>query len=76
MEKIYKVVFTYPDGHIEEIEDEFKSGADALECGNCILAQIPNTERYRNPFDVEKKEPGFSIVEVVGKKRKIVYNSK
>ena len=76
MEKIYKVVFTYPDGHIEEIEDEFKSGADALECGNGILAQIPNTERYRNPFDVEKKEPGFSIVEVVGKKRKIVYNSK
>ena len=76
MEKIYKVVFVYPDGHIEELEEEFKSGAEALDCGNSMLAQVPNMERYRNPFDVEKREPSFSIVEVNGKKHKVVYSSK
>ena len=76
MEKTYRVVITYPDGHIEEVQEHFKNGADALEYGNSILAQIPNTERYRSPFDDDKKEASFVIVEVYNNKQKIVYTSK
>ena len=76
MEKTYRVVFTYPDGHVEEIQEHFRSGADALEYGKSMLAQIPNMERYRNPFDVEKREASFMVVEVYNRKQKIVYSSK
>ena len=55
MEKRYKLVFVYPDGHIEEIDYTFKSGHDALEYGDNLLGQVHNTEklRDRSPVDVE-----------------------
>ena len=59
MEKYYRVVFVYPDGHLEDIEDTFKSGADALECGNTIMAQISSTEQYRSKYSEDKKDPYF-----------------
>lgn len=76
MDKYYKVVMVYPDGHIEEIEEAFKSGEDALEYGNRLLAEIPNMERYRSAFDEEKRDPYFMIVEVNNKKTKLVYESR
>ena len=45
MEKRYKVVFVYPDGHIEEVDDIFTNGRDALEYGNNLLGQVINTEK-------------------------------
>lgn len=76
MEKYYRVVFVYPDGHLEDIEDTFKSGADALECGNTIMAQISSTEQYRSKYSEDKKDPYFMIVEIKGKKRTIVYDNR
>ena len=76
MEKYYRVVFVYPDGHLEDIEDTFKSGADALECGNTIKAQISSTEQYRSKYSEDKKDPYFMIVEIKGKKRTIVYDNR
>ena len=82
MSKHYKVVFVYPDGHIEEINDQFKTGKDALEYGNNLLAQVKNTEGvfhrgdYDNEFGFnEKKEAHFMIVEMNGKKYRLVYDS-
>ena len=83
MEKFYKVVFVYPDGHIEEIQDQFKSGKEALEYGNNLLVQVKNTEGVlqrgtydNNEFNFnEKKEPHFMIVELNGKKHSLVYDS-
>ena len=76
MEKYYRVVFVYPDGHLEDIEDTFKSGADALECCNTIMAQISSTEQYRSKYSEDKKDPYFMIVEIKGKKRTIVYDNR
>lgn len=76
MEKYYRVIFVYPDGHLEDIEDTFKSGADALECGNTIMAQISSTEQYRSKYSEDKKDPYFMIVEIKGKKRTIVYDNR
>ena len=76
MEKIYKVVFVYPDGHIEEIEEAFNEGRDALEYDNNLLNQVLHTEQYKNPFEEDKHDPYFMIVEVNGKKFKMVFESK
>ena len=74
-EKYYKVVFVYPDGHIEEIEDNFNDGIEAKEYGNNLLAQVANTEQFYGGMDEEKHNPYFMIVEVKGKKLKLVFES-
>lgn len=74
-EKYYKVVFVYPDGHIEEIEETFKEGLEAKEYGNNLLAQVANTEQFHGGLDEEKRNPYFMIVEVKGKKLKLVFES-
>ncbi len=76
MEKFYRVIFVYPDGHLEDIDDTFKTGADALECGNTIMAQISSTEQYRSAYSEDKKDPYFMIVEIKGKKRTLVYDNR
>ena len=83
MDKVYRVVFVYPDGHIEEIEELFHSGKDALEYGNSLLAQVHGTESVINRranldiFDErESIEPYFMIVELNGKKYRMVYDSR
>lgn len=82
MEKAYRVVFVYPDGHIEEIQELFKSGKEALEYGNTLLAQVRNTEPVinRRPMDDffeerQSVEPYFMIVEIYNKKFHMVYDS-
>ena len=84
MEKYYRVVFVYPDGHIEEIDDQFENGKDALEYGNNLLNQVRNTEDvfHRANYDDSefnfntKHEAHFMIVESNGKKYRLVYDSK
>ena len=83
MGKTFRVVFVYPDGHIEEIDDVFETGKDALEYGNNLLAQVLNTEGVfqRSPDSddefgfKEKVEAHFMIVELNGKKMHLVYDS-
>ena len=84
MEKRYKVVFVYPDGHIEEIDDTFKSGRDALEYGNNLLAQVNSTEKTFNRSNTDSDDffrkdpikPYFMIVELGSKKYRLVYDSR
>ena len=81
MEKRYKVVFVYADGHIEEIDDVFTSGKDALEFGNNMLAQVASTEKFmgRSHDDVfgdNAIEPYFMIIELNNKKYHMVYDSR
>lgn len=87
MEKQYKVVFVYADGHIEEIEELFQNGKEALEYGNNLLAQVSCTEgqtrgtknefiEYGDEFLIKEKiKPHFMIVEIKGKKYRLVYDS-
>ena len=86
MEKIYKVVFVYPDGHIEEVEEDFHNGRDALDYGNNLLSQVYNTEgvfQRSNEssldefgFIKEAIEPYYMIVEFKSKKPHLVYDSR
>ena len=85
MEKLYKIVFVYPDGHIEEVEDLFRNGPDALEYGNNLLAQVRATEGsyHKNKdeglfgFGFKKKNKAyFMIVEIEDKDYKMVYDSR
>ena len=74
MEQYYIVEVSYPDGHVEEIEETFNKGLDALEYGKNMLAQITQTEQFH--ADGEKKEPYFVILVVKGKKRTIAFDSR
>ena len=86
MEKNYKVVFVYPDGHLEEIQDLFKTGREALDYGNNLLAQVNSTEKFlhRSSFDEddifgnkEPIDPYFMIIEFGdNKKYSLVYDSR
>ena len=84
MEKRYKVVFVYPDGHIEEVDDIFTNGRDALEYGNNLLGQVINTEKTfprtsadeDDFFHKDPIEPYFMIVELGKKKYHLVYDSR
>ena len=83
MEKTYKLVFVYPDGHIEEIDALFTNGRDALEYGNSLLGQVNGTEQVyghsNESDDFFKKEPidpYFMIVEFGSKKYHLVYDSR
>ena len=82
MSKLYKLVFVYPDGHIEEVENLFNNGKDALEYGNNLLGQVVNTEGVFHPsgeneFGFKKKiDPYFMIIEINGKKYHLVYDSR
>lgn len=83
MEKRYRVVFVYPDGHIEEIDDVFTNGRDALEYGNNLLGQVNSTEKnFSHSYDPDDFfhrdpiEPYFMIVEIGNKKYHLVYDSR
>ena len=76
MDKYYRVIFVYPDGHLEDIDDTFKTGSDAREYGNTIMAQISSTEQFRSNYSEDKKDPYFMIVEIKGKKRTLVYDNR
>ena len=83
MEKAYRVVFVYPDGHIEETQELFKNGREALDYGNSLLAQVHGTESVinRRPVDDifeerQSTEPYFMIVEVYNRKFHLVYDSR
>ena len=82
MDKYYKLVFVYPDGHIEEVDEIFYAGQEALDYGNNLLGQVTHTEKVLNRranSDIFEErtstEPYFMIVEIKGKKRRLVYDS-
>ena len=81
MDAYYKVTVTYPNGKSEEIEENFKTGQDALSFGKTILGQIPFNRGFKGSLvdefgDKSYADPYFMIVKVDGKKRKIVYDSR
>ena len=81
MDAYYKVSVTYPNGKTEEIEENFKTGQDALGFGKTILGQIPHNQGFHESIVDEFggkhfAEPYFMIIKIDGKKHKIVYDSR
>ena len=80
MEISYRVVFVYPDGHIEDIDMIFGSKEDAVAYGDNLLGQVANTEQFHGGDDEfgfkEKINPYFMVVATKGKKYHLVYESR
>ena len=76
--KQYTVLFTYPDGHSEKIEETFSSRGEAVEYGVNLLNQVRATETFKKEglfSEGESSEPFFVVYEVDEKGRKMVFNS-
>lgn len=84
MNATYKVVFFYPDRHIEEVDEIFYFEEKAKEYGQQLLGQVVNTEGYLGKhrdgdgiFHRKKAKPSFMVIEIGGdKKYTVVFDSK
>ena len=84
MDKCFKLEVSYPDSHIEEIEENFGTLEDAVAFGKTILGQIAYTERYHKRsgggdlFEEAPKpqKPFIVVCEIVEGKRKIAFDSR
>ncbi len=77
----YKVTISYPDGHLEEIEEDFLSLEKAIDFGEKYLAQIYGTESFRgNALDehnfFHKKQPYFFVDSHGDGESEIVFDSR
>ncbi len=75
--KTFAVIFTYPDGHSEEIEEIFSDLKAAIEYGSSLLNQVRQTEEIKKEgmFDEQSGEASFAVIELEEGKKKIVYTS-
>ena len=44
--EVFKLVVYYPDGHLEEMEDSFKTVEEAKAYGDRMMAEIKATEQF------------------------------
>ena len=74
MEAYYTIDFTYPDGHVETLFQEFATRRDAQDFGFNMLNQVAATERFHGGESVI--DPYFIIIKPEGKTRVTVYDSR
>ena len=46
---MYLLTVSYPDGHVEEINEEFQELKPAVEYGLDLLNQVRATEQFKDP---------------------------
>ena len=71
----YTLSFSYPDGHIEEIEEIFVSLQSAIDYGNGLLNQVKATEIYKKGSLRGRNKPYFTILEMSEEGTKVAFNS-
>lgn len=72
----YYVTFSYPDGHMEEIEQAFNSRGEAIEYGASLLNQVRATEATKKQgLDSEIGLAYFLVYEVTDGQRRLIFNS-
>ena len=76
MVAFYKLEFTYPDGHVEEIEETFIGVTQARVYGDSLLVQVANTEQYRSSRGKTLRQPYYCVIENANGERKIVFDSR
>ena len=76
MEKWYKLVFVYPDGHIEDIQETFKDVERAIDYGKKLAIQVVHTEKIRNGIFRRKPKSYFMVVEAQDSDYRMVYDSR
>ena len=74
----YRVTISYPDGHIEELEEVFNSLEEAKRFGDAYLAQVKATETHKKRSYLEDgpKDPYYMVMEHRDGSRKIIFESK
>ncbi|MCR5491796.1 MAG: hypothetical protein K6F32_06690 [Bacilli bacterium] len=73
----YKLSFSYPDGHVEDIDDIFVSLDRAAEYGDGLLNQVMATERLKRAgMSYHAKSAYYMVYECDGKTTELVYDSR
>lgn len=76
MKRCLKVVFVYPDGHIEDIQEVFNNVDDAKAYGDRMVGMVYQTEEFHGGFGFRKRKPYYMIVEIKEKERVMVFDSR
>ena len=76
--EIFELLVSYPDGHIEIIEESFYTLEKAKEYGESMMNQIAATEQFHNGEDDgslsprKLKKPYYEIYKIVDDSRELV----
>ena len=78
---IFKVIITYPNSSVEEIDEEFAHLDDAIAYADRILAEIPFNAPYHNDIldeegDAKNIVPYAIVTEKEDGESRIVYDSR
>jgi prepilin-type processing-associated H-X9-DG protein len=81
MSEYFRVNVSFPDGHIEEIDEIFSTLELAKNYGESILNQVSYTEAYHKGKDdifgdKINLKPYFEVLKVADNTSKIVFRSK
>ena len=84
MKRYYQVMVSYPDGHIEELEEKYALLEEAKEYGFHLLKQIMPNERFHksgsslddDEFPKKLQKPYFLVTLKEEKDRTIVFDSR
>lgn len=69
--------FSYPDGHVEEIDQSFTNLEAAIEYGNGLYSQVQATEDFKKQGIFSKRGKSYFLVEEVTlDARKLVFDSR
>ena len=75
--EIFELLVSYPDGHIEIIEEAFYNLEKAREYGKSMMNQIAATEQFhRHEEGVRLQKPYFEIYKKVGGDRELIEKGK
>jgi len=75
--EIFELLISYPDGHIEIIEETFYAIEKAREYGVSMMNQIAATEQFHKHDDhVRLQKPYFEIYKKVGGDRELIEKRK
>lgn len=72
----YQVSFTYPDGHVEDLDQDFVSVKAAVEYGVNLLNQVRATEINKVGSKHSVSKAYFVVRKIDENGRKIVFNSR
>ena len=75
MAAFFKVEFSYPDGHIEEFDDYYRSLEAAVKFGNDMLNQFAATEQYHKKVK-EAQKPFFLVTKIEEDHHELVFDSR
>lgn len=73
----FYISFSYPDGHVEEIDESFASLQAAIKYGDSLLNQVAATESTKKQGVSSNDIGAFFLVEEVSyDSRKLVFDSR